>query len=187
MSLRTQKLLAASLKKMLMTRTLNEITIGEIAEDCNLRRQTFYYHYHDIYELVEWIYIYDISKILNLKKTSITNDEGLFQLFQYLLENKAFVINTCKSIERGTLEQYMYRGSYMTIYSSINEQVAGLNVKEEYKVFMVEFYQYALSGVLLKWIGNNMEEDPGEIITKMKVIISCCLNNALIKFHEKSK
>ena len=75
----------------------------------------------------------------------------------------------------------------MTIYTSINEQVGGLNVKEEYKVFLVEFYQYALAGVLLKWIGNNMEEDPGEIIVKMKVIISCCLNNSLIKFHEKSK
>ena len=52
----TKKALAESLKKLLSKNKLNKITIKEITEDCGVNRQTFYYHFKDIYDLLEWIY-----------------------------------------------------------------------------------------------------------------------------------
>ena len=49
----TKKALAASLKKLLEQKTLDKITVVDLAEDCGVNRQTFYYHFQDIYDLVE--------------------------------------------------------------------------------------------------------------------------------------
>ena len=54
MSQVTKRALEASLKHLLLQKPLNKITINDIAEDCGINRMTFYYHFKDIYDLVEW-------------------------------------------------------------------------------------------------------------------------------------
>lgn len=54
MSLTTKRALAESLKKLLSKKNLDKITVKDIITDCGVNRQTFYYHFHDIYALTEW-------------------------------------------------------------------------------------------------------------------------------------
>ena len=56
MSELTKKALAVSLKKLLSKKELSKITISNITDECGVNRQTFYYHFKDIYDLLEWIY-----------------------------------------------------------------------------------------------------------------------------------
>ena len=65
MSLTTKRALAESLKKLLSKRGLDKITVKDIVEDCGVNRQTFYYHFHDIYDLTEWIIQDDAENILS--------------------------------------------------------------------------------------------------------------------------
>ena len=53
MSQTTKRALEASLKKLLLEKPLNKITINDITEDCGVNRMTFYYHFKDIYDLVD--------------------------------------------------------------------------------------------------------------------------------------
>ena len=53
MSQITKRALEASLKNLLLQKPLNKITINDITEDCGINRMTFYYHFKDIYDLVE--------------------------------------------------------------------------------------------------------------------------------------
>ena len=53
MSQTTKRALEASLKKLLLQKPLNKITINDITEDCGVNRMTFYYHFKDIYDLVD--------------------------------------------------------------------------------------------------------------------------------------
>ena len=50
----TKQLLANALKKKLNQKTLDKITVTELAEDCGVNRQTFYYNFQDIYDLLDW-------------------------------------------------------------------------------------------------------------------------------------
>ena len=52
----TKKAMAQSLKKMLLVKDLDKITIIDITNACEINRQTFYYHFKDIYDLLEWIF-----------------------------------------------------------------------------------------------------------------------------------
>ena len=53
MSQVTKRALEASLKNLLLQKPLSKITISDITEDCGINRMTFYYHFKDIYDLVE--------------------------------------------------------------------------------------------------------------------------------------
>ena len=67
----TKKALANSLKKILSKKEFNKVTINDIVDDCGVNRQTFYYHFKDIYDLLEWIYTNEvIEKIKNIESDS---------------------------------------------------------------------------------------------------------------------
>ena len=78
----TKQALEESLKHMLLKKPLDKITIRDITEDCGISRMAFYYHFKDIYDLVEWACIEDASKALQGKKTYETWQEGLLQIFE---------------------------------------------------------------------------------------------------------
>jgi AcrR family transcriptional regulator len=82
----TKKALAASLKKLLLTKPLNKITINDITKDCEINRMTFYYHFKDIYDLVEWIFIEEASVALEGKKTYDTWMQGMLNIYEWVLE-----------------------------------------------------------------------------------------------------
>ena len=89
----TKRAFASSLKKMLAKRPLEKIRVIDITEDCGVNRQTFYYHFKDIYDLLEWVYTNEATKALGGKKTYETWKQGFKQIFQYILNNKEFTLN----------------------------------------------------------------------------------------------
>ena len=72
MSQVTKRALEQSLKNLLLKKPLTKITINDIAEDCGINRMTFYYHFKDIYDLVEWSCLEDARRALEEKKTHDT-------------------------------------------------------------------------------------------------------------------
>ena len=60
----TKRALEASFKKLLLEKPLNKITINDITEDCGVNRMTIYYHFKDIYDLVDWILTEDAVKAM---------------------------------------------------------------------------------------------------------------------------
>lgn len=78
MSQITKRALEVSLKKMLLQKPLDKITINDITEDCGISRMTFYYHFKDIYDLVEWCCMEDAAKAL--EKTEGTEVEKLLKI-----------------------------------------------------------------------------------------------------------
>ena len=93
MSQTTKRALAASLKKLLIHKPLSKITITDITEDCEVNRHTFYYHFQDIYDLIDWIYETEMEKVIADNKTYETWADGVQALFEYALNNKTFTIN----------------------------------------------------------------------------------------------
>ena len=84
MSQITKNALAASLKKLLSKKELSKITITNITEECGVNRQTFYYHFKDIYDLLEWIFTNEVIEEIDnekeediRKQVEVPNVEGL--------------------------------------------------------------------------------------------------------------
>ena len=60
----TKYALEDALKKLLLQKPIDKITINDLTEECGISRMTFYYHFKDIYDLVEWVCIEDGKRAL---------------------------------------------------------------------------------------------------------------------------
>lgn len=181
----TKRALAASLKHLLLSKPLDKIRVIDIVEDCEVNRQTFYYHFKDIYDLVEWMYVSEATKALNGNKTYETWQQGYEHIFEYVKENKVFVINTYHSMSREVLERYLYGETYQLLIGVVNEQAEGMDVRDEDKAFIAHFYKYAFVGLMLEWIGSGMKTNPGEIIQNLNILIQGDIKKALEKYQNK--
>ena len=104
----TKYALEASLKKLLLKKPLDKITINDLTSDCGISRMAFYYHFKDIYDLVEWSCLEDATKALQGKKTYDTWQEGLLQIFEVVFEfyKYSFVGLMLDWIKHGMKENY---------------------------------------------------------------------------------
>lgn len=183
MSQTTKRALEASLKNLLLKKPLNKITINDIAEDCGINRMTFYYHFKDIYDLIEWCCVEDAAKALNGKKTYDTWQQGFLNIFNAVLDNKPFIVNVYHSVSREQVEMYLYKVTYGLLIGVVEEQSAGMSVRDEDKQFIADFYKYAFVGIMLNWIRNDMKEDPQSIIERLSVLIQGDITRALENFR----
>ena len=87
----TKRALAEALKNRLSKTTLKNITIKDLTDDCGLNRQTFYYHFSDIYELMEWIFVDEANRILNLDYIDYDIKTILEKTFNCVQDRKSVV------------------------------------------------------------------------------------------------
>ena len=175
----TKKALATSLKKLLSKKELSKITISNITDDCGVNRQTFYYHFKDVYDLLEWIYLNEVIQPMNGKDIYDNWQQGFLSIFEYILENKEFVKNTYDSISRDYFLRFVYKQTTILLMNVIDEQSKDINVSSEDKKFIANFYKYGFVGIIQEWIEDGMKEQPENIIKKLNNIIEGDLEKAL--------
>lgn len=182
MSQVTKRALVQSLKNLLAKKPLNKITINDIAEDCGINRMTFYYHFKDIYDLMEWACLEDARKALKEKKTYDTWQQGFIQIFSAVRENKPFIMNVYRCIDREQVEKYLKPITDNLLMGVVEEQSSGMTVRQEDKEFIARVYSYVFVGLMLDWIKDDMNEDPEIIVEKLATVIQDAFREALLRF-----
>ena len=181
MSQTTKRALEASLKKLLMEKPLNKITINDITEDCGVNRMTFYYHFKDIYDLVDWILVEDASKALEGRQTFETWTDAFLDILRQVQENKVLVLNVYRSVGREQVEQYLYKLLDSMLKEFADRESRDITVQDDDKQFVVDFYKYALVGVVLEWVRRDMKTDPAVIVERMGRMLQGDLRRALCR------
>jgi probable dihydroxyacetone kinase regulator len=176
--------LATSLKKLLEEKPLEKISVRDITEDSEVNRQTFYYHYKDVYDLIEWIFITEGIEVLGDYKTYDSFQEAFVHIFYYLIENQRLVLSAFYSIGREQLERFLYGEVYKLLIEIVHKDAESLNVSEGNKIYVAEFYKYAIVGAIFQWIRTGMTEDPKKIVNDISQFISGDIYNSLLKFQE---
>ena len=105
MSNRTKLQLEDAFKELLLEKTFHKITIKDLTDKCHISRIAFYYHFQDLYDLIEWILIEDARKALNEKKNYAHCKEGLSNIFEAVYINKPFILNVYHDISRDKIEK----------------------------------------------------------------------------------
>ncbi len=182
MSQVTKRALEQSLKNLLLKKPLTKITVSDIADDCGINRMTFYYHFKDIYDLVEWSCLEDAKRALDEKKTYDTWQQGLLQIFEAVQQNKPFILNVYRCVHREQVEKYLQPLVDELLIGVIKEKANGMTVRDEDKQFIAQAYGYMFIGLMLDWIKDNMREDPRQIVDRLNRLIKGSLSAALSRF-----
>ena len=182
----TKLALEESLKHLLLKKPLDKITINDLTTDCGISRMTFYYHFKDIYDLVEWACVEDGKKALRDKKTYDTWQEGFAQIFEAVLENKPFIMNVYRNVDRERIENYLFKLTYDLIVGVVEEKSKGLNITEEDKKFIADFYKYGFVGIMLEWIREGMKENIEDLVRMMDLTLRDTVTTSIHNFQKNN-
>ena len=183
MSQVTKHALEQSLKNLLLKKPLTKITVGDIADDCGINRMTFYYHFKDIYDLVEWSCLEDAKRALDKNNTYETWQHGLLQIFEAVQENKPFIINVYRCVHAEQVEKYLQPLVNRLLLDVLNEKAEGMTVRDDDKQFVAQIYSYVFIGLMLDWIKEDMREDPKWIVDRLAKLMKGSMSDVLSKFR----
>lgn len=180
----TKQALAKSLYQLMLQKPLNKITISDIAEECGINRMTFYYHFKDIYDLIEWMVDAETQKAIQGNQEEDLRD-GMLRIFQWVQENRAFVMNIYHSISRERLETGLDRMLQELLLKILKQQAEGMDVSAEELRFITRFYRHAMTGILLDWVRSGMKEAPETIVHRLDIVTRGNARRALETFQQE--
>lgn len=184
MSQTTKRALEASLKKLLLKKPINKITITDITDDCGVNRMTFYYHFTDIYDLARWACLEDAAQAIADNKTYETWQQGFLNIFNAVSENKPLIMNVYRALDREQVENYLNTQTQGLLLGVIEERAKGMVISEKDKLFIADFFKYAFNGIMLNWIADGMREDPRYIVDRVSALIQGDIAHALNSFRK---
>ncbi len=148
--MKTEQFLADTLRELMEKESLENITVIKLAKICCINRQTFYYHFRDIYDLLAWIYLNEKLPCREEK----SYEAILADLFQYLQENHSLVKNTLSSAGKDLLVEFFL--------SQITPRIAELFSKKKWtnseKKFQTHYVAFATVHTFLQWLEVGTEK-----------------------------
>ena len=200
-SMKTKQAMADSLKRYMEVKSLSKITISAICEDCGinitvqnivercaLNRNTFYYHFKDIYDLLKWTLEQESLVVVNQLDVMVDYEKIVLTLLDYVDKNRALLVHAYSAIGKNGFGQF-FSSSFERVSLDVIDSAAerqNVELSEEYKGFLCCFYSNALYGLLVTWFLNQSRFDrerfAGYIVFTLRTSVEALLNS-----YENSK
>lgn len=163
----TKKAIADGLKSLCHQKSFAKISVRDITEQCGLNRQTFYYHFQDKYELLDWIYYQEGFVYLTADVTFDNWHLHMWQLLETMLDNRAFYQNTITSSPQ-CFEDYLFEITCTLFEEAINRLDADLRLNMEDVRLYSRFYSYGMCGIVRDWVKSGMKETPASLSERIR-------------------
>lgn len=163
----TKKAIAAALIELCETKLYSKISVLDITKQIGLNRQTFYYHFTDKRDLLNWIYREEVFRYLMVPEVTIDNwEEQTHLMLKAIKANSNFYYNTVTSDTEVMMKSFseLIQGLFINLFEEFDTE---RQLSETDKAFYARFYAYGCSGVLINWITEGFKESPLEIATQM--------------------
>ncbi|WKY49175.1 TetR/AcrR family transcriptional regulator C-terminal domain-containing protein [Eubacteriaceae bacterium ES3] len=176
----TKIAIAEAFKFLLKSKTPEKITISEITAHCGLNRQTFYYHFQDKYDLINWIVYHEGILVIKEGLTIENWDHKVFDLLSIMKNDHLFYQKTLKNTEGSEFQNYLFSVTteiFVAMIDSIGQisttvDKNQLKIDDQKKQFIAEFLSYGVVGMIVSWAKNGMRQSPAEITESIREIIS---------------
>lgn len=179
MSNLTEKALESSVIRFLEERPLDRITIKDITDDCGVTRNTFYYHFRDVYDLLECIFEKQADEILRGYNSTGEWKDVFLNLLEYLYEHRKMIYHVYCSVRHEDLEMYLYRVAGEYALRVIEMQESETQLDEDVKTLVADFYKNAFVGAIIQWIRGNMRQKPSDLAEIYEAMFKGTIKSAL--------
>ncbi len=153
----TEKLILDTTLKILEEYSFDKLNVRSICEKCGINRNTFYYHYEDIYAVLEALLAGKVEEFqTSCNPSSLLEDYD--RRVAFIQKHKKIIMHMYHSKKRDTLKLYLHDLTHSFVAEYVNKAAAGHPPKEEDMSFICSFYECALEGLIYRWIENDMPE-----------------------------
>lgn len=163
----TKKTFAAALKELCRHQSFDKISIADITRACGYTRQTFYYHFQDKFDLLNWIYYNEgIAPFITGINFDNWNDRVL-GILKTMAEDKPFYLNTIRRQEQH-FHGYFYQIIHALFCDAIEKLDTDHRLSLEARDFYARFYSFGICGTVIDWAKGGMRIPPETVANYLK-------------------
>ena len=163
MALYTQKAILRTFQQMLEEMPFDKITVSALVRRCEISSNTFYYHYQDIYALLE-VWLKE-----RLAPYSQYDDwkEAIKAFLKDCRENRALIYHLYDCLSRDILVHSVFTMTDDASTRKIREYSAGDRVSEETIWELTFMCRYVVLGFFTQFLWNRMEGDVDRLVDRI--------------------
>ena len=169
---KTEELIINTFLKLVEEKPLDKITIQDIADQCGINRNTFYYHFEDIYSLIETIFKDHLNTIETMFEEGASWDECSKVAVNFLIKNARAIRHIAFSMSRSQLDHYLFV-VFKKIFTEYLLDNFIVDRSDEKFDDLILFYTYAVIGCIVhNFIENNNDIALEELLEEFKTTLS---------------
>ena len=180
----TKKALATALKDLMQTQPFEKVSVGEICEACELNRKSFYYHFKDKYDLVEWIFHSEFIATVSAAKVT---DRWSFvrTLCDYFYRERAFYSKLLRLTGQNSFRQYFSEYLFQIVEPFLRPRIPLETQQNENYRFFVSFISDAVFVAIFRWLEEGPKTPPEEFVHRLQFIAETIEGAAYSSLNEK--
>lgn len=181
MSLATRKEFAAALKKLMAVKPINKITVRELVAECGMNRNSFYYHFEDIYALFKWMIEAEAVEVVRQYDLMLDYHEVVNFVLDYVENNQYLLANAYNAVGQAGLKRFLYLDFISCLGNLIDQgaQKQNIALEEDYRQFLCAFYAEAIAGTLLDYITNPQTRSREKVVFYLERLLRSTLPAAI--------
>lgn len=157
-------LLAESFKFLVLEEPIEKITIKEITDRAGVIRPTFYNHFQDKYELLEWIIRKEITDPIKPLIDGGFIQESFTLIFKNIYVEKDFYMRACKLEGQNSFEEICQKCIEELFLDMFHKKaVKDTDIKWLTYERMAMYYSYTLCYMMISWIKSGYAAKPDEM------------------------
>lgn len=157
--------LAAAMKKCMERMPVEKVTVKEIVEECGTTRQTFYRHFLDKYDLINWYFDKILSESFKHMGTGETVYESLVRKFRFIEHERLFFDAAFRYDDQNSLRDHDYREIH-AFYTNMIESRTKEPLSSELN-FILEMYCRGSVYMTTRWVSGEIECTPEEMAKRL--------------------
>lgn len=167
MAKQTQKFIMSTFMQLLENESLDKITVRDIVEECEINRNTFYYHYSDIYDLLDDVFRVEAEKFLEQDvDDNTTFGEEYARAAQFVLKYRKAILHIYDSKKRDLLENYLETLAFSFINRFVKKESEGYVLSDDDVDYITGFYTHAIVGNTIEWIKRKLPSGQEKFIER---------------------
>ena len=155
----TKKAIRDSFVKLLEERPLKQISVRDIVESCGINRNTFYYHYQDIPQLLEAIVSEEAEQLVTAHPEFDSMESCLSTIIDFAMENKTLVMHIYKSVNRDVFEKYLWWVSKCVMTRYLDGLIQGRKISDLDRAMITSYVESVSFGLVLGWLEDGMSSE----------------------------
>lgn len=182
----TRQAIMYSLLKLLQEKSIDKITVKDICELCEINRNTFYYYYSDIYQVLEELLKFETEKSLKEDQKYESFYEDFLKRYHLIIEYKKAVYNLYNSKNRDLILKYFQDITENFVEKYVYKEVKGKKLLPEDIKFIIDFYSSSMIGNIFRWMHKEMQEKQEQLIYKLAVSYQATIKALIAQFEENN-
>ena len=182
----TRQAIMYSLLKLLQEKSIDKITVKDICELCEINRNTFYYYYSDIYQVLEELLKFETEKSLKEDQKYESFYEDFLKRYHLIIEYKKSVYNLYNSKNRDLILKYFQDITEDFVEKYVYKEVKGKKLLPEDIKFIIDFYSSSMIGNIFRWMRKGMQEKQEQLIYKLSVSYQATIKVLIAQFEENN-